>query len=155
MPQQLYIDEQKKLFDVTLLDEGSKSWESRFNLFPRYWDQIQFRLISKGCNFWIIHWIPYFIACSHYNILGTSFLIFVPKQRELIVVLRESEKLRTCGAGTDMGKHHNDCECCPVLLFNVRSLWLSWLGVLNCLKCLHVHKSSLVRIVICQYCQKD
>ena len=47
----------------------------------------------------------------------------------------------------DLIKHRKNCECCPVSLFIVRSLWLSWLEVLNCLKSLHVHKSSLVLIV--------
>ena len=36
-------------------------------------------------------------------------------------------------------KHRKNCECCPVWLLIVRSQWLSWIRVLNCLK---FHTSS-------------
>ena len=41
-------------------------------------------------------------------------------------------------------EHRKNCECWPVSLFIVSSLWLSWLEVLICL---YVHKIPLVAIV--------
>ena len=46
-------------------------------------------------------------------------------------------------------KHCKNCECCPVSLLIVRSQWLSWIQVLNCLKCQRFHTSSEAMSCIC------
>ena len=47
-----------------------------------------------------------------------------------------------------MKKHRKNCECCPVSLLIVRSQWLSWSQVLNCLKCRKIHTPCHVSVVV-------
>ena len=46
-------------------------------------------------------------------------------------------------------KHRKNCECCPVSLFIVRSLWLSCFDVLKSQKCQQFHNFSRISIWRC------
>ena len=46
-------------------------------------------------------------------------------------------------------KHRKNCKCCPVSLSIVRSQWLSWIQVLNCLNCQQFHTSSQATPYLC------
>ena len=45
-------------------------------------------------------------------------------------------------------KHRKNCECYPVSLLIVRSQWLSWSQVLNCLKCKQFHIPCHVSVMV-------
>ena len=45
-------------------------------------------------------------------------------------------------------KHRKNCECCPVSLLIVRSQWLSWSQVLDCLKCKQFHTPCHVSVMV-------
>ena len=57
------------------------------------------------------------------------FLYFVPAGETIHLSIHLHNSL----------KHRKNCECCPVSLLIVRSQWLSWIQVLNCLKCKQFH----------------
>ena len=54
----------------------------------------------------------------------------------------------TSGMDTLGEKHRKNCECCPVSLLIVRSQWLSWSQVLDCLKCKQFHTPCHVSVMV-------
>ena len=66
--------------------------------------------------------------------------------------LFKNTTLEPCGLGDiwpEWPKHRNNCKCCPVSLLIVRSQRLSWIQVLNCLKCQQFHTSSQAMSRLC------